>query len=67
MEITKRHIEIMRMIAGIILVVGIFVLIILMVVFSNIQIEKMMTDDNIKCLDFCFNGKSFNMSWVCNC
>jgi len=67
MKLSKRQRQKIRELAGIILIIGILALVIFVVVLGNIELEKLFTDDNIKCLDYCLNGKSFNMSWVCNC
>jgi len=63
MKLTEKQ----RQIIGIIFIIGIFLLIFLLIAYTNIYLEKLFTDDNIKCLNFCFNGENFSQQWMCNC
>jgi len=67
MKLTEKQRQRIRIIAGIFLIVGVLLIILLLIIYTNMGLEKLFTDDNIKCLDFCFNGENFSQQWKCVC
>jgi len=67
MKLTKKAKKRIRIIAGIIAIIGLFLFLLFLIICGNNWIENIFTENNIKCLDYCFYGKNFTYQWVCNC